>query len=357
MDNAETQQWWPADDEWTLPTRESSSDEAAAGSGEHIFPKVSPTYVTRREQLTLRKRKAPADEKDVDFPEPKRGKGKRGKAKAKPGNRKSRGRSSSVTKASPRRRSKGLKRLKHMASKASVASETSMPPCKKKRSCKDDAVEAWEKPKPKAKAKAKGKATPLPESVASNKGKGKGRPKGCNGPSEKKGGQKGKADGNSKALKISYEEPLTDPANIKSSLLRMFDVCKMKGKNHRGPETFPQFESSAPVRLCPYKLKRHVGVKINTYSPDGTFKLTQPHYLSMPSPCWCSLMFLAKQIVTWLFGFPCCLLLNESGFCVLGLGLRTSHPTALQKFLVLRSLLFFECFKSESYTPCNTASI
>ena len=332
MDNDETQKWCP--DEWTLPTLAASSEaKAAAGSGGHSFPEVTPGYVTRREQLTLRKRKAVADERDADVSEAKKGKGKRPKAS----NRKSRGRSSAASKASARGRSKGLKRLKQMASGSTLASESG-PPSKdvaprKKRSCKatmkDDAVRACEKPKAKArvkaKAKAKARATPAPETVGNKKGKGKGRSKatsvaeGIDGPSEKKEGKKGKSGGKGKVPKLSYEEPLTDPAAIKTHLMRMFSMCKMKGKNHTGPETFPQFESSAPVRMCPYKLKHHVGVKVNTYSPDGTFKLTQPHYLSMPSPCWCSLYFVGKQIVTWLSQFCCCIPVIESGSCIPGL--------------------------------------
>ena len=96
-----------------------------------------------------------------------------------------------------------------------------------------------------------------------------------------------------KATVVDYEAPICSLDKIGQSLRQVLQDCE-KGKHL----DMIQFVTKAPVRLCPYKHKGHMGVKTHVKQPDGTLKLTQPHYLSMKSPCYCGLIFLGKQLAT-----------------------------------------------------------
>ena len=102
------------------------------------------------------------------------------------------------------------------------------------------------------------------------------------------------------APKISYTEPLTSVDQVKVALRTLWLQClnNKRENGHEGPDSYPQFETSAPVRLCPYKKKMHMGLKITQLQEDGCLKTSQPHYFSMPSPCWCSLQLLGTELAT-----------------------------------------------------------
>ena len=181
--------------------------------------------------------------------------------------------------------SKKLRKLRKL-SLSSSASKVSLAASPKKIAVKKPCSKAAAKAK--ATAKSPGKAGTSPSKRASKKPDAEAARK-C--PNKKPEKTRIKANN-----VVDFESPIACMEMVGQHLEQLFQDCE-KG-NHLDDV---QFVTAAPVRLCPYRKKQHMGVKTQFRMADATFKLIQPHYFSMKSPCYCSLMFLGKQLAPGLF--------------------------------------------------------
>ena len=88
-------------------------------------------------------------------------------------------------------------------------------------------------------------------------------------------------------------------------------LCEMEGHgpNTGKPNVVQQFPPQAPVRLCVYWKKSAVGLKVLGRSSDGMQKRSQPAYFGARTPCICSNIYVAQQLVpSLLLHLLCCFL-------------------------------------------------
>ena len=98
---------------------------------------------------------------------------------------------------------------------------------------------------------------------------------------------------------LEQEAPVTSRKAVRKHLLGMFRDCASRGEDHtrNGPDEPGQYFAPAPVKMCYYWAKHQIGIKVQT-NEQGSDAFHQPYYLSMPTVCYCSLVWCAKQIVT-----------------------------------------------------------
>ena len=107
---------------------------------------------------------------------------------------------------------------------------------------------------------------------------------------------------------LEMEAPVTDQQAAKQDILDIINEWTQGGlESAHDPNVTIQFPTAAPVRLVPYWKKWHCGVKILS-AVDGVTKWRQPYYLSWDSPCMCTKIYCATQIVPC----PCCFRLLQS---------------------------------------------
>ena len=280
----------------------------------NLFPDVPDGYVTRRDQLLMRRNNG-------------KGKGK--------GTKKGKGERSKPGKLSRTKSSKKLGKLKRLNAKsnqelndegdeltagemASEPSSSSRPkpkkapkrkalpptpeieepepvtvpaPAKAKRAPKRKAVPPTreiEEPEPKRAPKRKA-LPPTREieepTVTAPKGKGKG------GKVHRFASGFGPEDFQSNLQLVSPVNSVRAAAN---KLLEIMHECTRAGGHT--PNTSPQFARKAPVRLSVYWKKPAVGVKVER-SVGGVVKTPQLHFVSWKSPCICTQIYVASQLV------------------------------------------------------------
>ena len=291
--------------------------EAAAPT---LFPEVAATYVTRREQLELRAKKAAEESTDS---KPK--KGSKGK-KATKGRKVATNKRKGARKACSKRGKLG--KMRCIASKMrnhddddggfvegpepSSGSKCSPPPPRKRKAVSVDAgarpvAVAAANPPAKGKGKGRGKgkgkrqasatseppapkAKPSPKTKAAPKAKAE--PSKRKRPSAEEKSFTFPSDPNPGGVYFELKKPVDNVDAASEEIISILTQCVERGHS---PNVVQQFPLEAPVRLCPYWNKSHCGLKVRGRE-GGVLKWSQPHYFSAKSPCICSKVYCAVQM-------------------------------------------------------------
>ena len=312
-----------------------------------VFPAVPEGFVTRREQFALR------DKLLENAHEAAPGGGKCAK-KRKGGKKAGKGRKRGMNAGFKRGQSKSkLRKLNRMASRSSSWRDAQ--PYEPELEEDDEQMDKAPKvAKPAAKAKAKG--APKAKAKGAPKAKAKGAPKaGAKAaPKAKRGAKKvamspepadaevarGEGAAKAKAVKpktkakakararvdedlenfrntrqqganLELVEPVPYEQDVVKEIRNVLTLCEMEGHgpNTGKPNVVQQFPPQAPVRLCVYWKKSAVGLKVLGRGSDGMQKWSQPAYFGARTPCICSNIYVAQQLVpSLLLHLLCCFL-------------------------------------------------